>query len=92
MKYINGYLLIGSFILGLLYVYFTEPNYRDVPILPTPENINKYLVKDETDTCFRFKKIKTKCSKDTQNYPLQVREKKVHKSLVQKIVNSSMSS
>jgi hypothetical protein len=61
MKYINIYILLISFVVGLIFVYFMTPEMRNIYVYPTPENVEILQYKDATDTCFKYKQKEVKC-------------------------------
>lgn len=67
MKFLHLPAFLISLTLGLLYVYLMPPESKVVSILPTPENIDTYLIKDKTGTCHTFEKEEVECDTSEEN-------------------------
>ena len=39
------------------------PEVKEIPILPTPDNLELHQIKDESGTCHHFKAKEVSCSK-----------------------------
>jgi hypothetical protein len=53
-----------SFAIGLFFVYIYGPEMKTIYVYPTPENVNKVIFKDATDSCFSFEAQEVDCPKD----------------------------
>lgn len=65
---------ILSLILGCIAIYIFRSNKKTIYVFPTPENMDKIIVKDKSETCFAFKAKPTVCPKDKskiKGYPIQ---------------------
>lgn len=65
---------IISFSIGLLLTYLFEPNKKKIHVFPTPENMDKILIRDNNEMCFSFKAKEMKCPIDKskiKGYPIQ---------------------
>jgi len=65
---------IISLSIGLFVTYIKAPKLTTVYVYPNPDNENKILYKDKTDTCYKFKSKEVKCPKDEdkiREYPVQ---------------------
>lgn len=60
-KYIHVPIFIASFAIGLFFVYVIGPEIKTIYMYPSPSNYSKMQYKDNTDQCFQFKPIETKC-------------------------------
>jgi hypothetical protein len=64
-KFINIPVLIASFFIGLVAVYYSmSGDTRNIYIYPTPENVQLLQFKDNTNTCFEFKEQEVTCPKE----------------------------
>ena len=50
-----------SLAVGLLVVYLSTATKKVVHVYPTPENVAKYLYKDNANNCYTFDMEKTRC-------------------------------
>jgi hypothetical protein len=64
-KFINIYVFIISFAVGMFMVYTTFDTTRKIYVYPTPENVELLQYRDKTNTCFRFKQKEVACPKDS---------------------------
>ena len=64
LDYISLPVFLISFSIGILLTYILGPEKKTVFIYPTPENVDKFLFKDQANNCFYFNPIETKCPKD----------------------------
>lgn len=70
--FINIYLFLLTFIIGLVYMYFNKNEKKIVYVYPTPDNLNKIQYKDFADNCFEFKSNEVNCSGNIQEIPIQI--------------------
>jgi len=63
-KYVNIYVFLISFAVGIFVVYVTMNEQRKIYVYPTPENVNLILYRDKTNTCFGFKEKEVECPAD----------------------------
>ena len=63
-KYVNIYVFIVSFSVGMFVVYTTMNDQRKIYVYPTPENVDLILYRDKTNTCFGFKEKEVECPTD----------------------------
>jgi len=63
-KYINVYVFLLSFAIGMFMVYITMDTSRKIYVYPTPENVDKIQYRDKTNTCFSMKQTEIQCPKD----------------------------
>lgn len=64
-----------SFIVGLIFVYLLGPETKKIYVYPTPENVDKVLFKDKSNSCFYFDPKIIECPKDENlisKIPIQV--------------------
>jgi len=64
MKFINIYVFLFSFAVGMFVVYTTLGDSRKIYIYPTPENVDLIQYRDKTGTCFGFREVEVECPKD----------------------------
>jgi len=64
LKYINVYVFLLSFSIGMFMVYITMDTSRKIYVYPTPENVDKIQYRDKTNTCFSMKQTEVQCPKD----------------------------
>ena len=75
MKYLSIPLFIISFIVGMLYIYLSNPPTRQILIYPTIDNANTFQYKDKAQNCFTFIPHEKKCpfmSNSIKKIPIQV--------------------
>ena len=64
MRYISIPIFLISLIIGLFFVYILGPDIKTVYIYPSPETMDKVLIKDKSDNCFHFNQLEVKCPSD----------------------------
>jgi hypothetical protein len=57
---------LAGFIVGLIYIYFKDPELKVKVMFPTPFNAGKVTYKDDSDTCFEYTSQKVQCPKDNK--------------------------
>ena len=72
MRLINLPAFIISFLLGVLYVYFTSPPQQDIIVYPTDDNKHLFQFRDKINNCFQLKQNIIKCSNDVEEIPIQI--------------------
>ena len=65
MKFLNVPLFIISLAIGLFFCYISTAPHNVILVYPTPDNENKLLYKDDSETCYRFQSTQIDCPKDT---------------------------
>ena len=65
MKYISITLFIISFLIGMVYIYISNPPQRSILIYPTVDNNNKFQYVDKAENCFTFAATEQKCPFNT---------------------------
>lgn len=60
-KYVNIPIFIISFAIGLFFVYVLGPETKIIYMYPSPSNYTKVQYKDNSDQCFNFTPMETKC-------------------------------
>ena len=79
--FFNGKAFIISLAVGIFFVYISSPENKVLLIYPNPDNVDTYLFKDKTDTCYKYMSNEIKCpERDSliMKYPIQsvIEEKK----------------
>ena len=64
-----------SLIIGAVFVYLSAPSSKTVFVYPTPDNVNRYIYKDDVGTCHKYVPQEAQCSENTKDIPPQVMEK-----------------
>jgi len=73
-KYVDVPVFIASFAIGLFFVYVLGPEIKTIYMYPSPSNYLKTQYKDNTNQCFQFKPVETKCPMnpfDIKTVPVQ---------------------
>jgi len=55
---------LGSFLLGLLFVYLTTPARQVVIKFPSPLNAGRVVYRNGSDSCFKYRADKGSCPAD----------------------------
>ena len=61
-------------ILGLILIYFYTPNYKEIHVYPTLDNLKDIQYQDYANNCFNMSAQEVKCpinSNDIINIPIQ---------------------
>jgi len=74
MKYISIPTFIISFLIGMIYIYLSNPQTRDIVVYPTIDNKMKFQFIDKASNCFTFNQQEIKCPMmgEVKNMPIQV--------------------
>jgi hypothetical protein len=75
LDYISIPVFLGSFAIGLFFVYVLGPEEKIVYVYPTPSNTKTVQYKDGMNECFQYKPIPTQCPMnpmDIKTIPPQV--------------------
>ena len=73
-KFFHFQTFIISLAIGLFIVYIQSPDLNTIYVYPNPDNENKILYKDKSDTCYKMKSQEVKCPSDInkiREYPVQ---------------------
>ena len=63
-KFLNGWVLVASFLIGLVFVHLMKPPMTVVKVYPTPKTEHEVEFKDRAGHCFRYRGTKLKCPSD----------------------------
>ena len=63
-NFINPPVFIISFIIGVIVVYFFQPEPIKVYRFPTPENTGKFTYQDDAENCYKYEATEVKCPSD----------------------------
>lgn len=61
LKFLSIKLFLISFAIGIFFVYIMGVEPKIINIYPSPEVIDKYLLQDKADNCFKYEKQEVKC-------------------------------
>jgi hypothetical protein len=81
MKLIDPIYFIVSFLVGLVYIHFTQAPPRVVIKYPTPVNAGKITYVDDAGVCYKYKMEKKNCPADKSKLstvPIQQASKTEH--------------
>lgn len=70
-KHLDIKLFLISLSIGLFYIYIAEEYKKVIVIYPTPDNINEYQYKDQSEECFSYELNEIKCPSNYNKIPLQ---------------------
>lgn len=65
---------LGSFLVGLLFLYLTGPQTKKVYVYPSPETIEKAIFQDKAKQCFLYQEQVVQCpenKKEISSIPVQ---------------------
>ena len=65
LKFLNLYVLVASFLIGLLIMHIMNPSQKKIYVYPTPENVDLLLHRDNANNCFKYKQVEVKCPADS---------------------------
>jgi len=72
MRLINLPVLIISFLFGIIYIYYTNPDQEDIKVYTTDDNKHLFQFNDKINNCFNLKQNVIKCSNDIEEIPIQL--------------------
>ena len=64
LDYINPFVLIIAFCVGIFLTYVSTPAPNIVIKYPTPQNAGKVVYRDSADMCYKYKSKKVQCPAD----------------------------
>jgi len=67
LKFLSLSVFLISFTIGVLIVYNTTTQGREIMVYPTPENVNQLLYKDSAEQCYQFTPQEVACPRDKTN-------------------------
>ena len=73
-RFIDLRIFIVSLALGVLFVYLLELNTKTVHMYPSPENWEKYMIKDKSQQCYKYVQNEVSCPSDSSKltkFPVQ---------------------
>jgi hypothetical protein len=73
-KYISFPAFIISFLIGIFMVYLWGPEIKTIVVHPTPENSEKIIYQDKTNTCYIYKSEEISCpdnKNDIKEIPIE---------------------
>ena len=73
-KFIDWRIFIGSFLVGLIFVWLAAPDTTTINVFPTPDNMNKFIYRDKAGNCFKYKMKEVMCpdnEDDIKTIPVQ---------------------
>ena len=54
MKFIDIRIFLLSLTVGIIAIYLLGPQNKEIYVYPSPDNIEKYLWKDNAGTCYKW--------------------------------------
>ena len=69
---INLPVLIISFLFGIIYIYYTNPDQEDIKVYTTDDNKHLFQFNDKINNCFNLKQNVIKCSNEVEEIPIQL--------------------
>lgn len=67
LKFINIPILIIAFAIGVFYIYVNTSPARKIIVYPGPDNLDKILYRDKSESCFTYEQEKVKCPANKDN-------------------------
>ena len=64
LSLINLPVFIVSLIIGLIYVFISNPNQEKIGVYPTPGNAGKVVYADKAGLCYAYEPELVKCPKN----------------------------
>lgn len=61
LKYISMYTVLISFAIGMFFVYIMGVEPKIVYVYPSPSTVDKYILSDNANNCFKYEKEQVKC-------------------------------
>jgi len=63
-RFINPYVFIIAFIIGIFFVYINHPEPIIVYKYPNPDNAGKLTYQDKNKNCYKYESTEVKCPSD----------------------------
>ena len=63
-KFIDKKIFLLSFILGLIFIYYTPADESLIYVYPTPDNVKKIEYKDKINMCYEYIEELISCPRD----------------------------
>lgn len=63
-KFINPVVFVAAFAVGMVIVYFTNPEPIVIYRFPNPENAGKLTYQDKDKNCYKYTASEVKCPSD----------------------------
>tara|TARA_Y100000591_G_C21549456_1_gene552927 strand:- start:416 stop:652 length:237 start_codon:yes stop_codon:yes gene_type:complete len=73
-RFIDFKILFISLVVGIFFVYISQPASTIIYVYPTPENVDKIQYKDTIGNCYEFKHKEVNCptnKNDIHTIPIQ---------------------
>ena len=67
LKYLSIPTILISFAIGMFFVYIMGVEPKIVYIYPSPSTIDKYILMDNANNCFKYEKEQVKCPLNDDN-------------------------
>lgn len=61
LKFISPIAFVISLIVGLAFVYLSQPGPDIIRVYPTPDNVSQLQYKDRAGVCFNYSAIPVEC-------------------------------
>ena len=72
MFLLNFKIFILSFLIGIICIYLTSPEPKEITVYPTDDNKHLFQFQDKADNCFQLKQNTVTCSNDAEVIPIQI--------------------
>jgi len=63
-RFINPYVFIIAFIIGIFFVYINHPEPIIIYKYPNPDNAGKLTYQDKNKNCYKYESTEVKCPSD----------------------------
>ena len=74
LKFINLYIFLASFFIGLFFVYMLGSDRKIIYAYPSPNTYNDIIIKDDADNCYKYHQTQVDCEKNKdkiKSFPIQ---------------------
>ena len=73
-KRVNSMVFLISFVIGIFFTYLLTPMPKVVYKYPKPDEVDDYIFKDNTNTCYKYNAHEVSCPKnqdEINDFPVQ---------------------
>ena len=79
LDYVNPLSFFIAFCIGIFVVYISTPEPKVIYKYPTPDNVDKNIYKDQSDTCYKYEATEVKCEGNAIKMIYNILKKKKRK-------------